>query len=134
MPDCIFCKIVAGEIPAVKLYEDEKVLAFMDIMPIREGHTLVIPKKHEPNFQDLDDDIYQALMAVTKKLAKKIEVELTPARVGLAVSGFDVSHTHIHLVPMQNGFDVTSKKAIEKKLVQVETAELEKVADKIKLN
>lgn len=134
MPDCIFCKIVAGEIPSVKLYEDEKVLAFLDIMPIREGHTLIIPKKHEPNFQDLDDDNYQALMAVTKKLAKKIEVELTPARVGLAVSGFDVPHTHIHLVPMQNGFDVTSRKAIEKKLEQVEISELKTVATKIRLN
>lgn len=134
MPDCIFCKIVAGEIPAVKVYEDENVLAFMDIIPIREGHTLVIPKKHEPDFQHLDDETYRAVMAVTKKLAERIEKELKPMKVGLMVSGFDVPHTHIHIVPMQNGLDIASKQALDGLLKQVATAELEKTAEKIRLN
>jgi histidine triad (HIT) family protein len=113
MNDCIFCKIVAGEIPAEKLYEDERTLAFLDIHPLRSGHTLVIPKVHEPDIHHLDDDIFVAVMLTAKKMARIIEKELKPKRVGLLVAGWDVPHAHVHVVPMEDFHDLTSKILLE---------------------
>lgn len=94
----IFSKIVAGEIPCYKIYEDDTVLAFLDIHPESRGHTLVIPKIEVDKIYDLPDDVYIHLMEVVKKLSKNMEEKLG-ARTLLKVVGTDVPHAHVHLMP-----------------------------------
>ena len=95
MEDSIFTKIVNGEIPAEKIYEDEHTLAFLDIHPVQPGHTLVIPKIQVDRLEDLPDDAYVALMQSVKKVAQRIiSVYGHEYRACLQVQGFDVSHAH----------------------------------------
>lgn len=99
MADSIFTKIIRGEIPAEKVYEDDKTLAFLDINPSQPGHTLVIPKTEVVQLWDLPDEDYQALMATTKKMANRLKEVLGVKWVGVRVIGTEVPHAHIHLVP-----------------------------------
>lgn len=99
MQDSIFSKIVRGELPSHKVYEDEHTLAFLSIYPSVEGHTLVIPKKQIESVWELDDKTYQALMAATKKVALRLKQVLGVKLVGERVIGLDVPHAHVHLVP-----------------------------------
>jgi histidine triad (HIT) family protein len=99
MEDSIFTKIINGDIPAHKIYEDENVLAFLDIYPAAQGHTLVIPKKQIDHLWDLPEADYSALMLAAKKIAIKLRSELGVARVGVKVVGVDVPHAHVHLIP-----------------------------------
>lgn len=99
--NCIFCKIVAGIIPAKKTYEDKNVLAFLDINPKAPGHTLLIPKEHHPWFQDLPDAISDDLFRVAKHVAKDIKARQSADYVRLGIVGTDVPHVHIHLVPQK---------------------------------
>ncbi len=104
MENCIFCKIVKGEIPAKKIYEDEKVLAFLDINPVARGHLLVIPKKHFENVFDIEKDYLKDIIEIAKEMALKIKKNLNATGVNiLHASGKDaqqsVFHFHIHLVP-----------------------------------
>ena len=96
----IFTKIVNGEIPCYKVAEDEHHLAFLDVMPIAKGHTLVIPKKEVDLIFDLDEEEYKNLWAFAQKVAKKLRAAVPCVRVGVAVVGLEVPHAHIHLVPM----------------------------------
>ena len=96
----IFTKIVNGEIPCYKVAEDEHHLAFLDVMPIAKGHTLVIPKKEVDLIFDLDEEEYKNLWAFAQKVAKKLTAAVPCVRVGVAVVGLEVPHAHIHLVPM----------------------------------
>lgn len=95
----IFAKIVAGEIPCYKVYEDDKVLAFLDIHPETKGHTLVIPKVEVDRIYDLEDEDYQALMMAAKKIARHME-DVLGQRTLWKVMGTDVPHAHIHLEPL----------------------------------
>ena len=97
--ECIFCKIVAGEIPSKKLYEDEKFLAFLDIRPASKGHTLVIPKAHSETFLDMPDADEKEMFAVVQKLGKKLKNSLNAKLIFLLVMGEEVAHTHVHLLP-----------------------------------
>lgn len=99
MQDSIFTKIINGEIPSHKVYEDDSTYAFLDIHPIVEGHTLVIPKKQVEFVWDLEDEDYQALMASVKKVAEHLREVLEVPYVGVQVVGVDVPHAHVHLVP-----------------------------------
>lgn len=99
MEDSIFTKIVKGEIPCYKVYEDDKTLAFLDIHPKQPGHTLVIPKKQVEFIWDLDDEDYKAVMATCKKVAQRINEVLDKAYVGEQVLGLDVPHAHVHVFP-----------------------------------
>lgn len=94
----IFTKIVQGEIPCYKIYEDDKTLAFLDIHPESKGHTLVIPKKEVDKIYDLEDEDYEALMSTVKKLSKHMEQKLG-TRTLWKVIGTDVPHAHVHLLP-----------------------------------
>lgn len=96
----IFTKIVNGEIPCYKIAEDEHHLAFLDVMPIAKGHTLVIPKKEVDLIFDLDEEEYKNLWAFAQKVAKQVKSAIPCVRVGVAVVGLEVPHAHIHLVPM----------------------------------
>lgn len=99
MEDSIFTKIINGDIPSHKIYEDDDVFAFLDISPITPGHTLVVPKKQVEFLWDLDDDTYQKLMAAAKKIASHMRQQLKVEYVGSQVIGVDVPHAHIHLIP-----------------------------------
>jgi histidine triad (HIT) family protein len=115
MDDCIFCKISKGELATYKIYEDEFSFAFLDKHPINPGHILVIPKVHEPDFYKLDELNYQALMSTVKKLAALVNEKIKPIKVGIIAAGWDVPHAHIHVVPMQDYHDITSKSLLEGK-------------------
>jgi histidine triad (HIT) family protein len=102
----IFTKIVNGEIPAYKIAEDENYLAFLDVMPLVKGHTLVIPKKEVDLIFDLDSEEYKNLWAFAQMVAKKVKNAIPCVRVGVAVVGLEVPHAHIHLVPLNKMEDL----------------------------
>jgi histidine triad (HIT) family protein len=127
----IFTKIVQGEIPANKVAEDEKYLAFLDISPVAKGHTLVIPKKEVDYLFDLDDELYVGLQLFAKKVAVGLKKAVPCKKVGVLVLGLEVPHAHIHLIPMQDETDVLNfSDKIE--MSKEEMAELtEKIAKEI---
>ena len=102
----IFSKIVNGEIPCYKIAENEKCFAFLDINPLKKGHTLVIPKCETDYIFDLDDNMLAELTLFAKKIAKAIEKAIPCKRIGIAVLGMEVPHAHIHLVPINSEADV----------------------------
>ena len=102
----IFSKIIAGEIPSYKIAEDEKFYAFLDIFPLVEGHTLVVPKTETDNMFDLSDDYLQSLLVFAKPIAKAIERSFDCNRCGIAVIGLEVPHAHLHLVPINSADDL----------------------------
>lgn len=98
MQDSVFTKIIKGELPCHKVYEDEKTLAFMPLHPIAKGHVLVIPKLQVDQFYDLPAEDYAALMASVQKVAQRMKQVLQTKRVGLQVVGLDVPHAHVHVI------------------------------------
>lgn len=105
MTDSIFTKIVKGEIPCHKVYEDDKTLALMDIYPVTPGMTLVVTKNQVANFEDLDDETYAALWATVKKVSKKLRSTFPDAKkIAVQVEGFDIpDHAHVKLFPLITG-------------------------------
>lgn len=102
--DCIFCKIVAGEIPSFKLHEDDHTIAFMDINPANPGHALAVVKEHWPTVHDLPDAVLGPLLATAQRVARAVEVSLSPAGINLVQANGpgaaqSVPHVHIHVVP-----------------------------------
>lgn len=126
----IFTKIINGEIPCQKIYEDEETLAFLDIYPASEGHVLVIPKQQVEFVWDLDDTAYQSLMQVVKRIALHLRHVTGKRYVGSAIVGADVPHAHVQLIP----FDETSEYYnIGRNHSEPDYAELERVAEKLRL-
>lgn len=99
MEDSIFTKIIKGDIPSHKVYEDAQTFAFLDIHPITEGHILVISKQQVDQFFDLPTEAYDALFETVQKAAKRIKEVFHPKRVCVRIEGFDVPHTHVHVYP-----------------------------------
>ncbi|HOI48055.1 MAG TPA: HIT family protein [Prolixibacteraceae bacterium] len=130
----IFTKIVNGEIPAYKVAEDDRFLAFLDIFPVAKGHTLVIPKKEVDYLFELDDQLFADLHLFAKKVAEGLRRAVPCQKVGVMVLGLEVPHAHIHLVPMQTEADLLN---FTKKL-QLTKEEFEeirqKISSEIKLN
>ena len=106
MTDSIFTKIIKGEIPCHKIEENEHFIAFLDIMPLKKGHTLVVPKAQVDYIFDLEDQTLGDLMIFAKKVAKKIEATISCERMGVAVIGLEVPHAHIHLIPLEGISDI----------------------------
>lgn len=102
----IFSRIVQGEIPCYKIAEDDRYFAFLDINPLAEGHTLVIPKKEIDYLFDVDDETLAGLTLFSKRVAKAIEKAIPCKRIGVAVLGLEVPHAHIHLVPLNKESDI----------------------------
>lgn len=102
----IFSRIVAGEIPCHKVAEDEEFFAFLDINPVAEGHTLVIPKQETDYIFDLEDPLLGRMMAFAKRVARAQEAVIPCKRVGVAVMGLEVPHAHIHLIPITKESDM----------------------------
>lgn len=127
----IFQKIIDGEIPAHKIYEDEKTLAFLDIHPSMPGHTLVIPKNPVEFVWDLPEEDYQALMSVARRLALHIRQNMPQQYVHMSVVGTDVPHAHVHLVP----FDISKDFHKPDRMNQEPShEELAKIADKLRIS
>lgn len=109
MPDSIFTRIIKGEIPCHKVYEDADVLAFLDIRPVNPGHVLVIPKAQVDHFSDLDDATTHKVMAVVQKISRALRQTYNPLRVALVVIGDEVPHAHVHVIPYYKHGDVSLK-------------------------
>lgn len=108
---CIFCKIVSGEIPSKKVYEDENVIAILDISQATKGHTLVIPKKHSANLLEIDSEEYINVMKAVNLVAKKLSNTLKPAGINILnncgeVAGQTVMHFHVHVIPRYEENDI----------------------------
>ncbi|MFH1311389.1 MAG: HIT family protein [Nanoarchaeota archaeon] len=147
MKNCIFCKIANGEIPAVKIWEDEKHLAILDKNPNVEGMTLILTKEHyDSDATDMPDSNYQELMIVAKKVSKLLEKKLNVKRVAIVMEGLGVNHVHIKLYPL-HGLDEKFKEIWAQKRIYFKRykgyistqlgpektlEELKKIADKIK--
>ena len=127
MQESIFTKIVNGEIPSFKIAETDNFLAFLDVMPLRRGHTLVIPKKQVDYIYDLDDDILSELFVFSKKVAKKLEAKINCKRIGVTVIGLEVPHAHIHLIPIDSVADID----FSQPKLQLSNAEFLEIAEKI---
>jgi histidine triad (HIT) family protein len=123
----IFTKIIKGEIPCYKIAEDEKYFAFLDINPLRAGHTLVVPKKETDYIFDLDEDQLSGIILFSKKVAAAIKSVIPCNRIGVAILGLDVPHAHIHLVPMDTMEDINFKKP----KLKFTSEEFKEIADKI---
>lgn len=110
-PNCIFCKIVAGEIPSYKVYEDENLFGFLTIKPHTKGHILLIPKNHTEDILTSDDFTSAEIFKVGKTLAKKIKTILNPDKVAFVLAGQGVPHLHLHLIPMNQEIDLSPEMA-----------------------
>lgn len=108
--ETIFTKIIKGEIPCYKIAEDDRFFAFLDINPLAEGHTLVVPKTPTDYIFDLNDDDLADMMVFAKKIASAIKKTIPCQRIGMAVIGLEVPHAHIHLVPINTIYDIDFKK------------------------
>lgn len=106
MEDTIFTKIIKGEVPSYKIYEDEKTFAFLDIHPLTPGHVLVIPKQQVEYIWDLESEDYQALMDTVQKVGKRLRDVMDAPYVGVEVIGVDVPHAHVHVVPFATTKDL----------------------------
>lgn len=124
----IFSKIISGEIPCHKVAESNDFLAFLDIMPLRKGHVLVIPKRETDYIFDIEDQELGEMMVFAKNVAKKIEKVFPCKRIGVTVIGLEVPHAHIHLIPINSIADMDFGQ--EKLSITIE--ELAEIAEKIK--
>lgn len=123
----VFMKIINGEISCHRVYEDEKTIAFLTIAPVREGHTLVIPKKQVDQYIDLDDEYYSATWLTAKKVAKRLRDSTGKQRIGIVVKGVDVPHFHVHLIPFDEGESLKGGDGDE-----ADPAQLAAIAEKLK--
>jgi histidine triad (HIT) family protein len=124
----IFTRIIQGEIPAYKIAENDQFLAFLDINPLMEGHTLVIPKVEVNYIFDVEDDILAEMMVFAKKVAKAIDKVMPCKRVGVAVLGLEVPHAHIHLIPINNLFDIE----FSRPKLKLSPEQFEQISEKIR--
>jgi len=129
MSECIFCKIIEGSIPSAKIYEDEHVYAFMDIMPLTKGHTLIIPKNHKENVYDLSEEEASNLFKVVPKIASALKESFGPVGMNLlnnngAPAGQSVFHFHLHFIPRYDQTDgfrptwITKEKTFTPEIIQ----------------
>ena len=124
----LFSRIVAGEIPCHKIAEDDRFLAFLDIMPLAEGHTLVIPKLEVDRFFDLPDELLSGINVFARDVALQLERAIPCERVGVAVIGLEVPHAHVHLIPLNGVADIN----FERPKLQVTPEDLAATAAKIR--
>lgn len=111
--DCIFCKITSDEAESSKVYEDDAILAFMDIQPVVDGQVLVIPKVHIDHFLDVPDELAIEMVRISRRISKAVQNKFQPLRMGLIVHGFGVPHAHIIIVPEHDAQDITSQRMLE---------------------
>ncbi|MEX0883834.1 MAG: HIT family protein [Cyclobacteriaceae bacterium] len=125
----IFSKIIKREIPAHIVAEDDSHIAFLDIMPLVEGHVLVVPKKEVDYIFDLEESLYSSLQLFAKKVAKAQEEVISCTRIGIAVIGLEVPHAHIHLVPLRSMGDID----FSRPKLKLSPEKMSEIAEKIKM-
>jgi histidine triad (HIT) family protein len=128
---CIFCDIIERVESAFIVYENSHTLVFLDKHPINVGHVLVVPKHHVESFYELDEDSFIELMLVVRRMAPVLEVAYQPRKVGMLAAGFDVAHAHIHVLPMYEYHDITSKAILEGRRANPSEKELRMAAEHI---
>jgi len=126
----IFSKIINGEIPSHKVYEDDNFLAFLDIRPMVKGHILVIPKKEVDYLFDMNPEEYTSLLLAAQKVAKGIKKSVPCTKVGMTVIGLEVPHAHVHLMPINNVGDMSFKNPV----VEMTQSEMNQLAQLINKN
>lgn len=126
----IFSRIVAGEVPCYKVAENDKFFAFLDINPLSKGHTLVIPKKEGDYIFEMEDSEYIEYTLFAKRVAMALEKTIPCKRIGVAVLGLEVPHTHIHLVPLNKESDIYMSKGT----IKLPDEEMRAIADQIASN
>jgi len=136
MEDCIFCKIVKGEIPSFKIYEDDFTFSFLDIKPMTKGHALVIPKKHSENIFDIDEDSLQKVILTGKHVSGMLKKSLSPDGIRLSqsngkVAGQDIMHFHLHVIPRYENDVIALSPTFTAHMPQVDLSELEETKNKI---
>ena len=124
----IFTRIINGEIPSYKIAEDENYYAFLDINPLKKGHTLVVPKTETDYLFDLDDQTLAGMMVFSKKIAKAIDRTIECKRVGVVVLGMEVPHAHIHLIPLNKEIDAS----FTQPKLRLSEEEFQEIAEKIR--
>ena len=125
----IFTKIINGEIPGYKVAEDDNFIAILDVNPNVKGHTLCIPKQEINKIFDMDEDLYLGLMKFSRKVAKAVEETVECKRIGIAVIGLEVPHTHVHLIPLHDIDDMRFQRK-----VSLTKEEFEQLASDIRAN
>lgn len=138
MTSCIFCQIIEGSVPSAKIYEDDHVYAFMDIMPLTKGHILLIPKNHKENVYDLTEEEAANLFSVAPKIARVLKEEFTPTGMNLlqnngAPAGQSVFHFHLHFIPRYDETDGFDLSTWEPKHSYYTTDKINKIAEGIKV-
>ena len=123
----IFTRIVSGEIPSHRVAEDEEFLAFLDIQPVRPGHTLVIPKREIDHFFDMDRELLSRVLVFSKPISSAIQTVTGAQRIGAIVAGFDVPHAHLHLIPVDSMAELDFGRALP-----ASPTELADMAEKIR--
>jgi len=126
----IFTKIIRGEIPCYKVAETEDCIAFLDILPLAKGHVLVIPKKEVDNYFDLDEELFQKVNSLAKKISHAIKKVVPCKRIGVSVVGLEVPHAHVHLVPINSISDLD----FTKDRVKLSSEEFKELAEEISAN
>ncbi len=112
MQNCLFCAIARGEIPSHRVCETDDLVAFLDIHPIRPGHTLIVPRAHHEYFDDMPEKLAGDIVALGQKLARAVKSIYGVERAGFAFMGFDIAHAHAHVLPVFERDDITSRRAI----------------------
>ena len=125
----IFTKIIEGEIPCYKIAEDDQFIAFLDVNPNAEGHTLCVPKQEINKIFDMEEDHYLALMKFSRTIAKALEKSVECKRIGMSIIGLEVPHVHVHLIPLTEMDDVRFQRK-----VNLSKEAFEDLANKIKSN
>lgn len=138
MQDCIFCKIVKKELPAFIFYEDESVIGFLDINPLVEGHTLVVPKTHYESIFDIDEEALQKIISVSQKISKRIKEALRVEGVNLinasgVVAGQSVPHFHLHIIPRKAEDEINLASWWRSKVKEMDKEKLKELAEKLKI-
>jgi histidine triad (HIT) family protein len=107
--DCLFCRLVRGELPRHQVYENDDFLVLLTIAPVNPGYVMVVPKAHIANFYEVDDALYVPLMLLVKRMAQVIKGALQPLQVVLETSGIDNRHVHVHVIPVNGPYDVIAE-------------------------
>jgi histidine triad (HIT) family protein len=128
---CIFCDIIETAESAFIVYENSHAIVFLDKHPINVGHVLVVPKHHVESFYELDENSFIGLMLVVRRIASVLEATYQPRKVGMLAAGFDVAHAHLHVLPMYEYHDITSKVILEGRRANPTEEELQMAAEQI---
>lgn len=135
---CLFCRIARGEIPVTRIHEDEDVVAFLDIRPIREGHLLIVPKGHYDYFENIPAGVAARIVSLAQRFAGVAKRTYNVARVGFMFTGVHIAHAHAHVIPMVEDTDITSRRYIVEDQITfrdpdvIPSDQLEQVARKLR--